>query len=72
MRGRTTLLVAHRRSTLALADRVAVLDAGRVVDVGTAAELEARVAAVPAAARPATEGDEPAAGRAPPTGRRRG
>src|SRR4051812_3229930 len=42
MAGRTTLLVAHRRSTLALADRVAVLDAGRVVDVGTAAELEAR------------------------------
>ena len=42
MQGRTTLLVAHRRSTLALADRVAVLDAGRVVDVGTAAELEAR------------------------------
>ncbi|MCU1606197.1 MAG: transporter [Modestobacter sp.] len=42
MRGRTTLLVAHRRSTLALADRVAVLDGGRVVDVGTAAELEAR------------------------------
>ena len=40
--GRTTLLVAHRRSTLALADRVAVLDAGRVVDVGTAEELEAR------------------------------
>ena len=39
---RTTLLVAHRRSTLALADRVAVLDGGRVVDVGTAAELEAR------------------------------
>jgi ATP-binding cassette, subfamily B, bacterial len=33
--GRTTLLVAHRRSTLALADRIAVLDAGRVVDVGT-------------------------------------
>ncbi|MFQ1000885.1 ABC transporter ATP-binding protein [Modestobacter sp. SSW1-42] len=42
VRGRTTLLVAHRRSTLALADRVAVLDAGRVVDVGTVAELEAR------------------------------
>ncbi len=42
MQGRTTLLVAHRRSTLALADRVAVLDAGRVVDIGTAAELEAR------------------------------
>ncbi|MCW0212495.1 MAG: ABC transporter ATP-binding protein/permease [Pseudonocardia sp.] len=40
--GRTTLLVAHRRSTLALADRVAVLDAGTVVDVGTEAELRAR------------------------------
>ncbi len=42
--GRTTLLVAHRRSTLALADRIAVLDAGRVVDVGTEAELRARCA----------------------------
>ncbi|WP_159941593.1 MULTISPECIES: ABC transporter ATP-binding protein [unclassified Nocardiopsis] len=39
---RTVLLVAHRRSTLALADRVAVLDGGRVVDVGTAAELSGR------------------------------
>jgi ATP-binding cassette subfamily B protein len=39
---RTTLLVAHRRSTLALADRIAVLDGGRVVDVGTEAELTAR------------------------------
>ena len=42
MTGRTTLLVAHRRSTLALADRVAVLDGGHVVDVGTEAELAAR------------------------------
>ncbi|WP_214371110.1 ABC transporter ATP-binding protein [Pseudonocardia sp. H11422] len=42
MAGRTTLLVAHRRSTLALADRVAVLDGGRVVDVGTQTELAAR------------------------------
>nr|WP_246257634.1 ABC transporter ATP-binding protein [Amycolatopsis anabasis] len=39
---RTTLLIAHRRSSLALADRIAVLDEGRVVDVGTAEELEAR------------------------------
>ncbi|AOS65381.1 ABC-type multidrug transport system, ATPase and permease component [Actinoalloteichus hymeniacidonis] len=36
---RTTLLIAHRRSTLALADRIAVLDRGRVIDVGTEAEL---------------------------------
>ncbi len=40
--GRTTLLVAHRRSTLSLADRIAVLEHGRVVDVGTQDELEAR------------------------------
>ncbi|RLV09105.1 ABC transporter ATP-binding protein [Streptomyces griseocarneus] len=42
MAGRTTLLIAHRASTLALADRIAVLDGGRLVDLGTAAELEAR------------------------------
>ncbi len=42
MKGRTTLLVAHRRSTLALADRVAVLDGGVVVDTGTEDELHAR------------------------------
>ncbi|MFD0202053.1 MULTISPECIES: ABC transporter ATP-binding protein [Saccharothrix] len=39
---RTTLLIAHRRSSLALADRIAVLDAGRVVDIGTHAELQGR------------------------------
>ncbi|HKD98776.1 MAG TPA: ABC transporter ATP-binding protein [Micromonosporaceae bacterium] len=42
MAGRTVLLIAHRRSTLALAQRIAVLDGGRVVDVGTHAELDAR------------------------------
>ena len=42
MHGRTTLLVAHRRSTLALADRVAVLDGGVVIDTGTEDELLAR------------------------------
>ncbi|WP_329132180.1 ABC transporter ATP-binding protein/permease [Streptomyces sp. NBC_01476] len=44
MRGRTTLLIAHRRSTLALADRIAVLDAGRLADIGTHEELEERSA----------------------------
>ena len=42
MEGRTTLLVAHRRSTLRLADRIAVVDAGRVVDQGSHEELLAR------------------------------
>jgi ATP-binding cassette subfamily B protein len=44
MRGRTTLLIAHRRSTLNLADRIAVLDAGRLADVGTHEELQERCA----------------------------
>ncbi|MFC1409644.1 ABC transporter ATP-binding protein [Streptacidiphilus sp. N1-12] len=42
MNGRTTLLIAHRRSTLQLADRIAVLDRGRLVDVGTHEQLDAR------------------------------
>ncbi|MEW5656467.1 ABC transporter ATP-binding protein [Streptomyces cinereoruber] len=42
MAGRTTLLIAHRRSTLNLADRIAVLDGGRLADIGTQEELEER------------------------------
>ena len=40
---RTTMVIlAHRRSTLAVADRVAVLDEGRILDIGTPAELDER------------------------------
>lgn len=40
VRARTTIVVAHRLSTLALADRVAVLDGGRVAELGTLRELQ--------------------------------
>jgi ATP-binding cassette subfamily B protein len=39
MRGRTTVIIGHRLSTIALADRIAVLDAGRLVAAGTHDEL---------------------------------
>ena len=39
MRGRTTLVIAHRPATIALADRVALLDDGHIVEEGTHAEL---------------------------------
>ncbi len=42
MAGRTTILIAHRRSTLRLAQRIAVIDRGRVADLGTHEELLAR------------------------------
>jgi ATP-binding cassette, subfamily B, bacterial len=39
LEGVTALLVAHRPSTLALADRVVLLEAGRIADSGTHSEL---------------------------------
>ncbi len=42
MIGRTTILVAHRRSTLRLAERIVVLERGRVLDAGSHEELFAR------------------------------
>ena len=42
MRDRTTIVIAHRLSTVREADMIAVLDAGRLVEAGTHAELLAR------------------------------
>ncbi|MCY3988226.1 MAG: lipid A export permease/ATP-binding protein MsbA [Gammaproteobacteria bacterium] len=42
MRGRTTLVIAHRLSTVEHADRIVVLERGRIVEVGPHAELLAR------------------------------
>ncbi|MBK5219075.1 MAG: ABC transporter ATP-binding protein [Thermoleophilia bacterium] len=39
MAGRTTFIIAHRLSTVSLADEIVVVDGGRIVDRGTHAEL---------------------------------
>ncbi|MYA30328.1 MAG: ATP-binding cassette domain-containing protein, partial [Gammaproteobacteria bacterium] len=42
MRGRTTLVIAHRLSTVEHADRIVVLERGRIVEAGPHAELLAK------------------------------
>jgi ATP-binding cassette, subfamily B, bacterial len=62
MKGRTTLVIAHRLATVQRADRIVVMEAGQIVEVGTHAQLSAagglyaRLAALQF-----TDGDLPAA-----------
>jgi ABC-type multidrug transport system fused ATPase/permease subunit len=41
LRGRTAVIIAHRLSTVEIADRVLVVDAGRVIEDGPPSELRA-------------------------------
>src|SRR3954451_1035973 len=61
MTGRTTLIIAHRLSTISLADRVAVVEGGRVIAEGTHTDLlatEPRYAEILAQGDPDAVGEE--------------
>jgi ATP-binding cassette subfamily B protein len=60
MRGRTTLVIAHRLATVLKADRILVMEAGRIVEEGTHASLVAKGGLYARLARLQFETDRPA------------
>lgn len=64
-RGRTCLIVAHRLSTVLSADRIVVLDEGRIVDQGAHADLQERCAVYRAIAQHQLLPPPPPPARAP-------
>jgi subfamily B ATP-binding cassette protein MsbA len=65
MAGRTTLLIAHRLSTVRDADLIVVMEAGRVVETGSHAALLARDGAYARLHRLQTTGEEGALAATP-------
>lgn len=64
VRGRTTIVIAHRFTTLKLCQRIAVLAGGRLVELGSPAELHARNGLYRALLQAQQLGDPPGRGQA--------